>query len=128
MKKIALTIAILLGMTLFATAQNGGGLFQYGMVSDEAYYGNGYASPLGSGIAVLLGLGGAYLVAKKRKEEKISTCAPSIPRISPPTCGGILRIGWLFPLGISLRTRSFSFGSHTSAPFRRWWLSNGSFL
>lgn len=88
MKKIALTIAILLGMTLFATAQNGGGLFQYGMVSDEAYYGNGYdrtsglilpgqhgtntdtnASPLGSGIAVLLGLGGAYLVAKKRKEE-----------------------------------------------------------
>ena len=27
MKKIALTIAILLGMTLFATAQNGGGLF-----------------------------------------------------------------------------------------------------
>ena len=89
MKKTLTILAILLGMTLSVTAQNGGGLFQRGMVSDEAYYGNGNdrsgtglilpnahgtntdanASPLGSGIAVLLGLGGAYLVAKKRKEE-----------------------------------------------------------
>jgi LPXTG-motif cell wall-anchored protein len=27
------------------------------------------AAPLGSGIAVLIGLGGAYFVRKKRKEE-----------------------------------------------------------
>lgn len=70
-----------------------GGLFQRGMVSDEVYYGGGYGyddyydyrgtglflpihgqdgnqdAPVGSGIAVLLGLGGAYLVTKKRREE-----------------------------------------------------------
>lgn len=94
MKKTLLTIAIVLGMTLAGMAQqNGGGLFQRGAVSDETYYGyGGYAydqtrgtfglglpgahdynndvdAPLGSGIAVLLGLGGAYLVAKKRKED-----------------------------------------------------------
>ena len=89
MKKLSITIAILLGlcMTTFANP-NGGGLFQRGVVSDEEYYGgggdrNGYKpllpfhelnenqpadTPLGSGIAVLLGLGAAYLAAKKRKE------------------------------------------------------------
>ena len=121
MKKLTLTIAIVLGMTVGAMAQqneldqqnemaqqnetsqqdekeqqHAGGLFERGYVSDEAYYGSnshydGYfsnlrnqmlmnlpdhgqddnqdATPLGSGIAVLLGLGGAYLVAKRRKEE-----------------------------------------------------------
>ena len=89
MKKLALTIAIVLGlgMTTFADP-NGGGLFQRGVVSDEEYYGMGYRNtnpmmpvlpyhdlngnqdaPLGSGIAVLLGLGAAYLVSKKRKED-----------------------------------------------------------
>ena len=87
MKKLALTIAIVLGlgMTTFADP-NGGGLFQRGVVSDEEYYGMGYRdnlmpvlpyhnlnenqdAPLGSGIAVLLGLGAAYLVSKKRKED-----------------------------------------------------------
>ena len=94
MKKIALTIAILLGLSMTTFAEpNGGGLFQRG-VADEEFYGMGYfnnglrttgtpmlpnhgqstnqdgdPAPLGSGIAVLLGLGGAYLVAKKRKEE-----------------------------------------------------------
>ena len=68
---------------------NGGGLFNRGaVIEDEEYYGAGYyrdgmlpglpnhnqqgnqdAVPLGSGIAVLAALGGAYLVAKKRKEE-----------------------------------------------------------
>ncbi len=95
MKKLALTIAIVLGMTFagMAQQQNGGGLFQRGYVSDEVYYGfggnaydrtggtfglglpgahdydNDVDAPLGSGLAVLLGLGGAYLVAKKRKED-----------------------------------------------------------
>jgi len=93
MKKLALTIAIVLGLSLSTFANpNGGGLFQRGIV-DEEYYGMGYYNngmrttdapmlpnhglpenqdadgPLGSGIAVLLGLGAAYLVGKKRKEE-----------------------------------------------------------
>ncbi len=93
MKKLALTIAIVLGlsMTTFAEGNPGGGLFQRGMV-DEEYYGMGYYSnglrtngpmlpyhgqsenqdangPIGSGIAVLLGLGAAYLVGKRRKED-----------------------------------------------------------
>ena len=93
MKKLTLTLAIVLGMTLGAIAQqSGGGLFQRGYVSDEQFYGAGYysdringtlmpvlpdhnsnnnqdASPLGSGIALLLGMGGAYLVGKRRREE-----------------------------------------------------------
>lgn len=89
MKKLALTIAIIFGLGIGVYAQ--GGLFQYGAVSDEQYYGAGYnnrntdplmlpglpdhgndtnqPAPIGSGIAVLLGLGGAYLVGKRRKEE-----------------------------------------------------------
>lgn len=88
MKKLALTIAIVLGLSLSSFAEYGGGLFQRGVVSDEEYYGMGYRNtnpmmpvlpyhnsnenqdaPLGSGIAVLLGLGAAYLVSKKRKED-----------------------------------------------------------
>ena len=91
MKKLALTIAIVLGLatTTFADNYYGGGLFQRG-IADEEYYGMGYYSnrdggllpalpnhgeadnqdaPLGSGIALLAGLGAAYLVAKKRKED-----------------------------------------------------------
>ena len=89
MKKLIITTAIVLGfgLTSFA-AYNGGGLFQRG-VSDEEYYGMGYTSqyrneapmlpyhgesenqdaPLGTGIALLSVLGGAYLVGKKRREE-----------------------------------------------------------
>ena len=88
MKKATTIIAILLGMTLGAMAQqNGGGLFRRGIVPDETFYGgvnrtetglmlpvtHGEAAdqngtPVGSGIAILVGLGAAY-VMKKRREE-----------------------------------------------------------
>lgn len=90
MKKLALTIAIVLGLSVGAFAQyfnNQGGLFQMGPEPRE--YGNREgsttyaplimpehgvtydqgAAPLGGGFAVLMGLGAAYLVAKRRKEE-----------------------------------------------------------
>ena len=38
MKKLALTFAIVLGISMCSFAQWGGGLFQYGEVSDEDYY------------------------------------------------------------------------------------------
>ena len=90
MKKTLTTLAILLGMTLCATAQNGGGLFQRGSMPDEDYYEDSYYrtgngglinlpdahgqsgdanAPLGSGIAVLAGLGAAYLITKKRPQD-----------------------------------------------------------
>ena len=93
MKKLALTIAILLGLGLSTFANPNGGLFQRGMV-DEEYYGMGYYNngmrtnsnnpllpthgaitnqdadaPLGSGLAVLALLGGAYLVGKRHRKE-----------------------------------------------------------
>ena len=89
MKKLIMTIAIVLGlgMTSFADP-NGGGLFQRGDAPEQdGIYGNrggGFPSlpghgaegnqdadevPMGTGIALLAALGGAYLVAKKRREE-----------------------------------------------------------
>lgn len=89
MKKLALTIAIVLGIGLGAFAQ--GGLFQYGFVSDEEYYGSAYwaldennrnqgllpelpyhnlnenqDAPLGSGALLLIGFGAAYALRKKK--------------------------------------------------------------
>ena len=85
MKKTITTIAILIGITLCASAQQtGGGLFQRGYVSEEASNPRSGESllslpgshgsntdaeaPLGGGIAVLLGFGAAYAFAKRRKE------------------------------------------------------------
>ena len=87
MKKLALTIAVVLGLGLTSFANtNDGGLFQRG-ASEPAttelfgnredgnpllpiHGGSGNAdAPLGSGVAVLLGLGAAYMVAKKRRED-----------------------------------------------------------
>lgn len=92
MKKLIITTAIVLGMAMTSFADpNGGGLFQRGLTPDDEYYGLGYYNlnrdgsgtpmlpnhglndnadaPLGTGIALLTALGGAYLVAKRRKED-----------------------------------------------------------
>ena len=85
MKKIALTLAIVLGMTM-TTFADGGGLFQRGADSPEASnrtegaltpglpshgeMGNQDA-PLGAGIMVLTALGAGYLIGKKRREESL---------------------------------------------------------
>lgn len=86
MKKLALTIAILLGvsMTTFANPK-GGGVFNRGesmetennreiftpmLPTTHGLDSNQNAdSPIGSGIVLLTALGTAYLVGKKRREE-----------------------------------------------------------
>ena len=86
MKKLIMTIAIVLGLGLTSFADpNGGGLFYRGATAEE----NGNRTtgntpimpnhgltenqnadtPLGGGVAVLLSLGAAYAIGKKRKEE-----------------------------------------------------------
>ena len=93
MKKLALTIAILLGITMTSFAD--GGLFNRGNNAKNGFSGYTYfntnemglrdevnmpmlpnhgetgnqPAPVGSGIAVLMGLGAAYIVAKKRRED-----------------------------------------------------------
>ena len=86
MKKLALTIAIVLTMGLSAMAQDGG-LLNRGVSFDKQSRGGmmkgegdtpavppfgtdvNQDAPLGSGVAVMLGLGAAYLIGKKRNEE-----------------------------------------------------------
>ena len=83
MKKLLLTIAIILGTGLISFADpNGGGVFQRGNETS----GEGGSSlfsprlpahgqdtnqpaPLGTGVMVLTALGAAYLVGKRRKED-----------------------------------------------------------
>lgn len=85
MKKLALTLAIVLGITLGASAQNGG-LFQKGPDAGEAnnFYdrttsglmlpsnhgesGDQNGAPIGSGALLLIGFGAAYAL-KKRNEK-----------------------------------------------------------
>ena len=88
MKKIALTLAIVLGLGLTTFANPNGGLFNRGTGVDnnnESSYtmnrpngspmlsGHGentnQPAPLGSGIVLLTVLGGAYLASKKNREE-----------------------------------------------------------
>ena len=82
MKKLALIIAIVFMMGLGAFAQDGG-LLNRGISFNKQEQANrdgmmnlpnhgettDQDSPLGSGVAVLLGLGAAYLIGKKRNEE-----------------------------------------------------------
>ncbi len=93
MKKIALIITIVFGMSFGALAQ--GGLFQYGatpqgfgapawfVVGSQNLWGNDFTgtnpmlpqhgqdtnqnAPLGSGLLLLAGMGAAYAIGKKRK-------------------------------------------------------------
>ena len=94
MKKLIATMTIVLGLTMTTYAQ--GGLFHRGASApdgERAEYslregekGGGEATPMlpiheptdgpgnqpapvGSGLAILVGLGAAYLVGKKRREE-----------------------------------------------------------
>ena len=84
MKKLALTVAIVLTLGFSAMAQDGG-LLNRGVSFDKEEKRGGLRgdfpgipgydentdqpTPLGSGVAVLLGLGAAYLIGKKRSEE-----------------------------------------------------------
>ena len=90
MKKLIMTIAIVLGMGMASFAQEvevyeekglfgmGKGIFRDGEKLEDPFlnlpdldYQNedNEEAPLGSGIAVLMGLGAAYLVGKRRKED-----------------------------------------------------------
>ena len=80
MKKLALTIAIVLGLSMASFAQ--GGLFQRGtdpnresdinmpsVPGQHGLSGDQPAAPLGTGIAIMTAFGAAYLVGKRRKED-----------------------------------------------------------
>ena len=86
MKKLALTIAIVLGLglTSFAEGNQGGGLFQRGTAKEMSNrdgdspmlpslpmhnQSTNQDAPIGSGSAMLIGLGAAYLIGKRRKQE-----------------------------------------------------------
>lgn len=96
MKKYIITIAIVLTACVASFAQNqrnSGGLFQYGWVSDEEYYGadiygynrgagnfglllptthnttEDFNAPLGSGALLLIGFGAAYALKKKSSKR-----------------------------------------------------------
>ena len=79
MKKLAMTIAIVLGLSM-TTFADGGGLFQRGgepvrelnreVPGVPGHGGSGNQdAPLGTGIAVLTAFGAAYLIGKKRNED-----------------------------------------------------------
>lgn len=87
MKKTIITLAIVLCINLCSFAQ--GGLFGYGAVSDEEYYGasnrpsgsapllslpnnhgmnNDVQAPLGGGALLLIGFGAAYAGLRRKKQ------------------------------------------------------------
>ncbi len=84
MKKLLLTITIVLGLGLTSFAgPTGGGVFGRGESTEQSNRENtlfapklpqhgqngNQPAPLGNGIMVLTALGAAYLIGKRRKEE-----------------------------------------------------------
>ena len=82
MKKLFLTFAIVLAVGTSAFAQRSllgksdreseeprGEVTTPALISHGNQTNGDASTPLGSGVAVLLGLGAAYMVAKKRKED-----------------------------------------------------------
>ena len=83
MKKLALTIAIVLGLSMstFAEGNHGGGLFLRGDEPTSNTKAEGMPglpghgatgnqdAPVGTGIAIMTALGAAYLIGKRRKED-----------------------------------------------------------
>ena len=77
MKKLVLTIAIVLGMTYGASAQvfltegndnQRNSATEFNIDNPGFGHGTDYYSPIGSGTLLLAGLAGAYLISKKRKK------------------------------------------------------------
>lgn len=71
MKKIIFTLALVFGLAFMSMAEEqGGGLFRRGPKSEtEMVNTEDPKAPLGSGIAVLLGLGGCYALSKMKKQD-----------------------------------------------------------
>lgn len=85
MKKLAIIIALLLGMNALVLAQDG--LFQRGPEPEGQIYGSrdempllpsihnqggnqdADATPLGGGVLVLVGLGAGYAIVRRKKSE-----------------------------------------------------------
>ncbi len=98
MKKLTVLITLLFCLAVGASAQNGGGLFQKGpepreygsrtendvpMLPTQHGETSDQSSPLGSGAAIMLGLGAAYLVGKKRKSVRKAATMLSLLILMP---------------------------------------------
>lgn len=83
MKKILITLALVMSLSLISCAatQDGGGMFRRGEQPVEETRGGGFpglpghgqegnqSAPVGSGLAILTTLGGAYLIGKRNNKE-----------------------------------------------------------
>lgn len=74
MKKILLTLVLLLGIVFTSMAeidQQENGLFKHGTMhkTENVEKGAGQEAPVGSGIALLLTMGGCYAFLKTKKHE-----------------------------------------------------------
>ena len=86
MKKLFFVLSLVLGLSMAASAQDGGGLFRRGSANETEQKGfakpggittpgvpghgedDNQPAPLGSGALLLIGLGAAYALGKKNKK------------------------------------------------------------